>query len=102
MADYVDAVARARANPGSFEVPLPSLLARLAPGDRIKVCANDCERFWVLVTSIAGSGPDRRFTGRVINILVCSDEHQLACNDQVTVEARHIYAMLQTIPVSLH
>lgn len=68
----------------TFEAPGPMVLARIAPGDLVKVCRND-ERFWVKVTNVQGDV----LTATVDNDLFRNDD--LPYGRAVFIERRHIY-----------
>lgn len=79
----VDAQARHRKYPKTFEVPTPDELAELQPAWHAKVIVNDMERPWVRITSIDG----QRFKGTLANEPLTFDGK---FGDEVTFEARHI------------
>lgn len=88
MAEFIDAQAMARERPKTFDTPTQQTIKNLLPGDFVKVCAAG-ERFWVKLQTIDGS----TLRGSVSNDLVLC--HGLNHGDNVTLEARHIYAVMK-------
>lgn len=95
-ATFTDAQAMARAHPDTFEAPGAAELARVGPGSLVKVCASDCERFWV---EVSGRVADTLF-GTVDNDLLYTDQHGLALGDRVAFELRHIYDVWPETPAA--
>jgi hypothetical protein len=83
----VDAQAKAKATPNTFQVPTDSEIGSLMQGDFAKVCSNN-ERFWVEITRIMRGDSGLRFEGTVGNMLLQED---LKFGDLIVFETRHIY-----------
>ncbi|ENE5752153.1 hypothetical protein ACFLMW_003778 [Salmonella enterica] len=90
MTQFVDAQAMARRYPSTFSAPSEAELSMITPGTHVKICAGDCERFWVLVTAVTHAG----ITGTIDNDLVRTAIHGLRCDDVVTFEPRHVYDII--------
>lgn len=91
MANFNDAQQMHRTYPATFEAPTSGELAAVRVGSLVKLCADDIERFWVIVTDVKGD----RLQGTVDNDLLHSDVHQLKSDDIVSFELRHIYQIFQ-------
>ncbi|EON2338977.1 hypothetical protein ACLLKL_001946 [Escherichia coli] len=103
MTQFVDAQAMAKRYPDTFSAPSAAELSMITPGTHVKVCVDDCERFWVLVTAVTRSG----ITGTVDNDLIRTHIHGLRYPDVVTFEPRHVYDILgkrasKTVMETLH
>jgi len=70
-------------HPNTFYAPEPEDLAKIAPGEIVKVCAFR-ERFWVEVLSVEGD----HITGKVNNELLTQ---KLKYNDIVRFKANNVY-----------
>jgi hypothetical protein len=86
---FVDAQEMHRTHPKTFEVPTDEELNALKKGDEVKVCANNKERFWVIITSIDGD----KITGTVDNELIDAGGHGLNYGDSITFEKKNIYSI---------
>lgn len=102
MARYTltDAIARHHEHPATFDRVPARVIARLQPGDFVKVCAefpsqNDVngERFWLLIREVSASA----LVGEIDNKLVHTRHHGLRCGDTLTVEPRHIMDTLDML-----
>ena len=91
MAIFTDAQEMQKMYPATFEVPSPDELAKVRSGSLVKICADDVERFWVIVTVVEGNS----LQGTVDNVLRYTDVHQLKSDDVVSFELRHIYQIFQ-------
>lgn len=91
MAIFNDAQELQKIYPATFEAPSVEELAAVRPGSLVKICADDVERFWVVVTEVAGD----KVQGTVDNDLLHSSVHQLKSDDIVSFELRHIYQIFQ-------
>jgi hypothetical protein len=91
MAIFNDAQQMHKMYPATFEAPSSDELAPVRVGSLVKICADDLERFWVIVTDVKGD----RLQGTVDNDLLHSDVHQLKSNDVVSFELRHIYQIFE-------
>jgi len=89
--ECVDAQEMHHNNPKNFYAPDEAMLNSIEPGNTVKVCANNTERFWVMITEVR---PDH-ITGEVNNDLVCTDEHGLSLHDTIQFEKRHIYQIYE-------
>jgi len=91
MAIFNDAQQLGRMYPETFDVPSLGELASVLVGSLVKICADDIERFWVIVTNADGNN----LQGIVDNDLSRSSVHNLKCGDVVSFELRHIYQIFQ-------
>lgn len=91
MAFFNDAQQLQMMYPATFEAPSSDELAALRVGALVKICADDVERFWVIVTEVEGD----RLQGTVDNDLLHSDVHHLKSGDVVSFQLRHIYQIFQ-------
>lgn len=91
MAIFNDAQQLQKMYPATFEAPSSGELAAVRVGTLVKICADDVERFWVIVTHVGGD----MLLGTIDNDLLHSDVHQLKCRDAVSFELRHIYQIFQ-------
>ena len=87
MTIFNDAQELKKRFPTTFEAPSPAELAALHAGSIVKICADDVERFWVIVTQVDGD----RLQGTIDNDLLRSNVHKLKSDDLVSFELRHIY-----------
>lgn len=87
MAIFNDAQRMHKMYPDTFEAPSLEELTAVRVGSLVKICADDVERFWVLVSDVKGD----RLQGSVDNDLLHSEVHQLKSDDVVSFELRHIY-----------
>ena len=85
--DLVDAKARAKKSPDSFDVPAESNLKRIKPGDFVKLARNK-ERFWVKVTGFE----KRRLHGSVDNDLLENDD--LPSGTAIYFQKKNIFSWL--------
>jgi methylmalonyl-CoA mutase N-terminal domain/subunit len=91
MAIFNDAQQLQKMYPTTFEAPSSDELAEVRVGSLVKICADDVERFWVIVTDVKGA----KLQGTVDNDLLHSDVHQLKSDDVVSFELRHIYQIFK-------
>lgn len=91
MAIFTDAQEMKKMYPATFDAPTSNELAAVHAGSLVKICADDVERFWVIVTEVEGN----RLQGTVDNDLLHSNVHQLKSDDVVSFELRHIYQVYQ-------
>ena len=91
MAIFNDAQEMNKMYPATFDAPSSNELAAVHAGSLVKICADDVERFWVIVTDVEGN----QLRGTVDNDLMHSDVHQLKSDDVVSFELRHIYQVYQ-------
>jgi hypothetical protein len=89
--DLVDAQEMHREHPDTFWAPDEELLARIKPGDCVKVC-DGAERFWVTVTAVNGDD----IVGIVENMLIgglleADFSHGLQLRDRIEFEKRHVF-----------
>jgi hypothetical protein len=91
MAAFTDAQGMQKMYPATFEAPSSDELAKLRVGSLVKICADDVERFWVIVTVVDGNS----LQGTVDNDLRHTNVHQLKSDDVVSFELRHIYQIFQ-------
>lgn len=106
-ADLINAVARNKANPGSFERPADEALAKLLPGALVKLGVTlprqpsvpergvpegaTGERFWVRVTSIAREGGKPVSLVGMIDVdMVFTPAHGMKADDLVRFGPQHI------------
>ena len=87
---FVDAQEMARKHPDTFKAPTKKELKSIKVGDFVKVCANNEERFWVMVKSVEGN----QITGTIDNQLICKG-HGLKYQDQITFYKKNIYQKLE-------
>lgn len=85
--NFVNAQAKHREHPDTFEVPTAADLGAVRPGDYVKICDKD-ERFWVKVTVVEGS----QFTGTVNNVLVFP--HDFKDGDVLTFTQDCVYNIM--------
>jgi len=85
-ATFVDAQQMHKDNPKTFWVPSKKELDAIKPGDNVKVCVNDAERFWVLVTKVDGD----KITGKVNNYMLLGD-YGFDYGDNIIVLKRNVY-----------
>ena len=83
---FVDAQAKAREHPSTFWRVSEDVIDHAKAGDLAKICTGQ-ERFWVIVTSIAGDV----FSGQIDNHLYRTNQHGLKHGDFVSFERRHVY-----------
>ena len=81
---FVDAQEMHKKHPDSFYAPTIRELRALKKGDTVKVCYNNLERFWVILTSVKGN----KLEGKVDNHVLAND---LSLGDIVSFERRHVY-----------
>ena len=91
MAIFNDAQQLGKMYPETFEAPSQGELASVRTGSLVKICANDIERFWVIVTNANGD----KLQGTVDNELSHGAVHHLKCDDVVSFELRHIYQIFR-------
>lgn len=77
-------------HPSTFEVPSSFELSLIKPGDFVKICVNEVERFWLHVTERTGDD----ITGRVDNDLIYTDKHGIKYNDILKVKTHHVYSVM--------
>ena len=82
---FIDAQAQAQEHPDTYWRVSEDVIDHAKPGDLAKVCTGH-ERFWVIVTSLAGDV----FRGQISNYLHNTDQHGLKHGDFVSFERRHI------------
>lgn len=87
-AGFIDAQQMHKDHPETFEVPSKEELDAIKPGDNVKVCVNDQERFWVLVTEVNGD----KITGMVNNKLL--GDYGFDYEDTIKVLKRNVYSIL--------
>jgi hypothetical protein len=96
--ELIDAFERNLAHPNTFAFPGFGIVARVTPGDLLKVgvefdakeAASSGERFWVIVTQVDRNDGQSFFRGTVDNDLLHTAFHGLSLGDAITFEARHI------------
>lgn len=86
-ATFVDAQEMSKLHPDTFEAPSIEELETIKPNSIVKVCANNKERFWVIVQSVDG----QKISGEVNNVLMRTATHGLMCGDIIQFDARHVY-----------
>ncbi|MFZ6727484.1 hypothetical protein ACO0K2_18490 [Undibacterium sp. MH2W] len=91
MVFFNDAQELSKLYPETFEAPSQDELASVREGSLVKICANDVERFWVIVKNVDGD----KLQGTVDNELSHGEVHHLKCDDVVSFELRHIYQIFQ-------
>ena len=91
MAIFNDAQELQKSYPDTFQAPSPDELKALRVGSLVKICADDVERFWVIVTHLQGG----QLQGTIDNELVKTEMHRLRCDDVVSFERRHIYEIFR-------
>jgi len=84
---FVDAQKMHKMYPDTFEAPTKAELNALKKGDLVKVCYNDEERFWVILTSVRG----QKLKGKVDNLLLTPD---LSLGDIIEFEKKHVYSIM--------
>lgn len=87
MNDFMDGQEISKQHPDTFHVPHEDELDQIETGFYIKVGHNK-ERFWAQVISIEGEA----ITARVDNDLIMY--HPFKCDDEITVEKRHILDLM--------
>lgn len=85
----IDAQARALDYPDTFEVPTLAECAEVKPGQHVKICAGDIERFWCLVAE----NVDGQLLCEIDNDLVCTEIHGLNYKDPIIVEYKNVYTI---------
>lgn len=95
--NLIDAQEMAHKYPNTFEAPSAQELANIMPGDFIKICVEP-ERFWVKITAINPG----LLTGVISNDLVYTNRHGLDCDQIISVEPRHVYAIMVDKAETLH
>lgn len=91
MAVFTDAQEMQNMYPATFDAPSSDELAKVRAGSLVKICADDVERFWVIVTVVEGNS----LQGRIDNDLQHTSVHRLKSDDVVLFELRHIYQIYQ-------
>lgn len=100
--EFIDAQARHKAEPKTFDAPSQFELDTVKIGDFVKVGVElghgvhsvhtggkvSGERFWVQVTAIDG----KSIVGTIDSPLELFDQHDLVEGDTITVEQRHVLA----------
>jgi hypothetical protein len=81
-----DAAQMAKKYPRSFKAPTVKELASIQPGDFVKVCAVEGERFWVQVQRVG-----REIKGELANDLVLIEGNY---GDPITLMAHEVYDVL--------
>ena len=89
QAYFVNAQEMHRAHPDTFDAPSVADLNSISVGDIVKVCANECERFWTTVTAVDGD----MITATVNNDLVLTDQHGLRCDDVIEFHRDCVYSI---------
>ena len=84
---FVNAQEMKKQYPNTFEAPTTKELNALKKGDIVKVCYNDQERFWVILTSVRG----QKLKGKVDNILLTPD---LSLGDTIEFEKKNVYDII--------
>lgn len=84
---FVNAQEMHRAHPDTFWAPSADDLSQIKVGDIVKVCANQCERFWTIVTGIDGD----MITAIVNNDLIYTNKHGLRCDDKIQFHRDCVY-----------
>jgi hypothetical protein len=87
---FVNAQEMAFQHPETFHAPSPQDLARLQPGDNVKVCVAN-ERFWCWVLALCGE----EIIGIINNDLVNSHIHCLVCGDAIRFGKKNIFQILK-------
>jgi hypothetical protein len=89
-----DSERKAKAQPDAWDHPPREVLDRIQPGDLVNVGVTHTklagERFWGIVQEISGAA-------MIIQIdqkLVCCKEHGLNYKDDVSIERRHIFGIV--------
>ncbi len=85
---FVDAQEMSKKYPETFAVPSNDDLCSLVPGDYVKVCALNKERFWVQLTTVA----EDFLTGVVSNDLV---EVPLKFGETVSFFKCNVYCIMK-------
>lgn len=82
---FVDAQEMHKKHPQTFDAPSREDLTDLKLGDIVKMCANEKERFWTIITAIKGN----KITASADNKLV----HNFGFNlgDIIEFEKKNIY-----------
>ena len=89
MKKFVDAQKMQEKYPKTFEAPTWDELSKLEVGDLVKVCYNDEERFWVIITEI--NHKNNKIKGRVDNALM--GNFGFSYGDEIEFEKRHVYVI---------
>lgn len=84
--NFMDAQQMHQDFPELLKVPSQDRLDKLAPGDLVKVCADE-ERFWIRVKTVEAE----KVTGTIYSDLVLTGYHGLKANDEIEFEKKHIY-----------
>lgn len=84
--NFMDAQQMHQDFPELFKVPSQEKLDKLAPGDLVKICADE-ERFWVRVKTVEAE----KVTGIIYSDLVLTGYHGLKANDEIEFLKKHIY-----------
>jgi hypothetical protein len=71
-------------------MPTDIELAKIRPGDCVKVCADPGERFWVLVTAIEGN----LITGHVDSLVISAP---VECGEQITFGREYVIGIYKRL-----
>jgi hypothetical protein len=89
-----DSERKAKAQPDHWEHPSKEVLDRIVVGYMVNVGVTHPdsagERFWGIVREVAATG----ITIEIDQKLVCSKEHGLNYKDDVRVEPRHVFGII--------
>ena len=89
-----DSERKAKTQPDHWEHPPREVLDKIAPGYMVNVGVTHPEsageRFWGVVRAVDGTG----ITIEIDQKLVCSKEHGLNYKDDILVEPRHIFGII--------
>ncbi|MDC0525421.1 hypothetical protein OAO87_00385 [bacterium] len=83
-----DAQEMQRLHTDTFEAPDADELKSIAPGDGVKICVDDCERFWTVVQSVT----EHVIVARVDNHLTLIDWE---VGKKLAFETRHVYVVVK-------
>ena len=88
MIQLVNAQEMARNYPETFKVPNSNDLDKMKVGDSAKICINNKERLWVLITEINGA----QLKGKLDNNPVILED--VAFGDLISFKKENIYSIL--------
>lgn len=89
-----DSERKAKAHPDAWDHPPQEALDQIRPGYLVNVGVIHAklpgERFWGVVQDVAGAA----ITIQIDQKLVCGNDHGLSYQDQISVEPRHIFGIV--------